>query len=221
MTAPDHPDVSQPLPALVLASRSPRRRDLLNRAGLSHTAVTPPVDDGDLVCPAGVPPGHWVAALAYFKAAAVARSLILGFPPDPVIVLGADTVCVVGDKILGQPKDARHAREMIQVMASATHTVHTGIALLVFPARTRLIFTQSAVVRVGHIGAEELGDYLLSNLWQGKAGAYNLEERIEAGWPIEYEGDPTTVMGLPMDVLSPILFRALGQPSPPTQEVTR
>jgi nucleoside triphosphate pyrophosphatase len=137
------------------------------------------------------------------------------------VVLGADTVCVVENDVLGQPSDADHARAMIQRMENTSHEVLTGVALLNGRTKTRLIFAQRAIVRVGHIGDQRIEQYLSSNHWHGKAGAYNLEERIEAGWPIEYAGDPTTVMGLPMDALSPILTRALALPSSAIEEVTR
>ena len=80
----------------------------------------------------------------------------------------------------------------------------TGVALLwVTPEgdRRREILVDLARVTVGAIGPERIRAYIRSGQWRGKAGAYNLGERIEAGWPISYVGDPTTVMGLPMRAL--------------------
>lgn len=68
-----------------------------------------------------------------------------------------------------------------------------------------MLFEDSTIVSMGMPSDSELGAYLDSGSWKGKAGGYNLSERIDAGWPIEFEGDPTTVMGLPMRRLIPLL----------------
>jgi septum formation protein len=69
------------------------------------------------------------------------------------------------------------------------------------------MFTDRATVRLGRIAPPEIDGYVASGQWRGKAGAYNLAERLEAGWPITYEGDPGTIMGLPMRRLAPLLRR--------------
>lgn len=205
------------LRTLVLASRSPRRQKILGEAGFDHTVVTPAIDDADLQHPTGVIPECWVAALAYFKAAA-ACSLV----EDPTaLILGADTVCLADNQILGQPRDDAHAESMLRQMARATHRVLSGVALLDPARQSRLIFAESADVTVGRLGEDDIRQYLDSKMWQGKAGAYNLEERIQAGWPIRCVGDPATVMGLPIRTLTPILTRALTMPAARTEEVTR
>ena len=68
-----------------------------------------------------------------------------------------------------------------------------------------MLFEDSTLLRMGTPSDEDIEAYLASGSWEGKAGGYNLSERIEAGWPIEFEGDPTTVMGLPMQRLVPLL----------------
>ena len=79
------------------------------------------------------------------------------------------------------------------------------MALLAAGGGGRSLFWDSARVTVGAIDERALQAYLDSGEWRGKAGAYNLYERIEAGWPIQFEGDPTTIMGLPMRKLSQLL----------------
>lgn len=73
-----------------------------------------------------------------------------------------------------------------------------------------ILFTDTARVRVGRIPIAEIESYVASGQWRGKAGAYNLAERLAAGWPIEYEGDPATIMGLPMRRLTRCLARKWG-----------
>jgi septum formation protein len=190
---------------MLLASRSPRRRSLLEQAGIPHFADDPGVDDG-LLRPGAVPPTHWVASLAYLKAAAgLARR-----PDHQGLVLGADTVCVAEGRILGQPRDEADAERMLRMFEGRSHDVLTGIALLVPGAdgrTSRHLFTDAAVVRVSSLGPRRIGEYLATGRWRGKAGAYNLEDRLAAGWPIEFDGDPTTVVGLPMRRLIPRLRR--------------
>ncbi len=198
--------------ALILASRSPRRRELLERAGFAATARPADLDDADLT-PASAPPRHWVAALAYLKAARVASTL-----EDDALVLGADTVVVKNERIIGQPRDAEHARSIIRALSGGAHTVATGVAIL-RRGRSRTILVDQARVEVGEIPDAEIARYVDSGDWRGKAGAYNLAERQAAGWPVRETGDPATVMGLPMRRLGPILTR-LSLPSQTSDTVT-
>ncbi len=124
--------------------------------------------------------------------------------PD-LIVLGADTICVHPDgQLIGQPGDEGEARRMIEVFKNNTHQVITGIALVGVAIRQKTL-TDVAVVHMGEISEDELEAYLATQQWQGKAGGYNLFDRQAAGWPIEVEGDPATVVGLPMHRLMPLL----------------
>ncbi len=208
--------LSERLPRLVLASQSPRRRLLLDECGLTHEAVHPGVDDGTLSAGA-VPPGHWVAALAYFKAAAGADAVdaeARAAREGGLLVIGADTVCVHGSELLGQPRDEVDAVRMLRQMEDATHDVVTGVALLwVSPKgeRRRELLIDRARVRVGPLGMDRIDQYVAGGEWRGKAGAYNLSERIAAGWPIEYDGDPSTIMGLPMRALVARLEQAAAE----------
>lgn len=189
---------------LVLASVSPRRRTLLADAGFSAQAMASGIDDAQLSPPAGIPPHCWTAALAHLKAQAAVR--IGGVPASPsTAVIGADTVVVKGADIIGQARSESDARRILGTLSRGCHEVITGVALLL--GDRRLLFTDSAQVTVGELSDALTAPYIASGQWRGKAGAYNLMERIEAGWPITYDGDPTTIMGLPMRRLAPILFR--------------
>ncbi len=197
---------------LVLASRSPRRRQLLSAAGIDHIPVETGIDDAEL-SRGDVTPSQWAAALAYLTARAGAEAPGEGGTgaSRDYTVLGADTICVKDREIIGQPADAADARRILLLLEDAEHEVITGVAL-VSPARRR-IGADRARVRVGRIGRDRLEQFVASGRWRGKAGAYNLAERLDAGWPIEYEGDPTTIMGLPMRLLTRLLS-APGVPVP-------
>lgn len=214
-------------PRLHLASRSPRRQQLLREHGVTFDADHPGIDDAELE-PGRVTPGQWVTALAYLKARAGASKLadhrsatsaaepVSVNKPDPVF-LGADTACVKDGRLIGTPRTADEARDMIRTLRDGAHDVVTGVALIDPSSGQRLLFADTAHVEVGSISDTDIETYIQSGDWQGKAGAYNLSERIAAGWPIRYQGDPATVMGLPMRRLLKCLDRwpAVRLPSEP------
>ncbi|MHC4975649.1 MAG: Maf family protein [Planctomycetota bacterium] len=194
---------------LLLASRSPRRRQLLDEASIPFEVIDGAVDDSDLT-PSHVDPSEWAAALAYLKAESAARTLTDTRPG--AVVLGADTIVVKRDQIIGKPRDRDHARQIITTLRDGSHRVITGVALLKRATGSRTMLTDDTIVRVGQITNERVESYLQSDDWKGKAGAYNLMERVDDGWPITWEGDPTSVMGLPMRRLLPILQQLTNQP---------
>lgn len=198
---------------LCLASGSARRLLLLREAGFEPEVISTGVDDGQL-SPGPVPPETWTTALAYLKATAGVRGL--GAGGRGALVLGADTVVVKAERVIGQPRDAADARRIIGLLEDGEHWVVTGVALLEVGAGGRVerrLLADRSRVRVGRIGEAAIEGYVGSGDWRGKAGAYNLSERIEAGWPVSCEGDPSTVMGLPMTRLSPMLREMMGEPT--------
>jgi septum formation protein len=190
---------------LLLATRSPRRHLMLEEAGVGFEPIGAAVDDGPLT-PGACSPRQWAAALAYLKAEAARRTLA---PGADALVLGADTIVVAGDAIIGQPIDEADAESIVRRLSNGPHLVISGVALVDAATGRRLLLADEALVQVGRIEEASLRGYIESGEWRGKAGAYNLSERLEAGWPIEYEGDPATIMGLPMHRLLPILDLAL------------
>ncbi len=177
---------------LILASTSPRRRQMLAEAGIPHDARSPGIDDGPLHS-GRVTPDQWVSALAYLKARS---GLEQSDEDEGAVFLGADTVVVKGDALVGQPRDVEDAGDIIRLLRCGEHRVVTGIALVT--RTSRFLLVDAADVRVGDITDAMIDAYLASGTWQGKAGAYNLAERMADGWPLHCTGDPATVMGLPM-----------------------
>lgn len=177
---------------VVLASRSPRRTWLLGLAGIEHETMLPGFEDAVLV-PGKVPGPAIPAAWAYLKAWAVAERLGNGGK----LVIGADTACEMDGELIGTPTSEPQAAEMIRAFMDREHGVLTGVAL-VGGSGGREMFVDRARVWMGRLSESELKAYVASGAWQGKAGGYNLLDRLNAGWPLRYEGDPTTIMGLPM-----------------------
>ena len=192
--------------SLILASQSPRRAQLLTEAGFTFEQRSPPFADPDQ------PPRHlrgheagvYAASLAEQKAASLAEQV-----DGPALILAADTICVdAAGELVGKPRDREHADRMIRTFIESQHRVITGVALLTVGATVES-FADAAVVRFGPVSDEQLGAYLATEDWQGKAGGYNLFDRQAAGWPIEVAGDPTTVVGLPMRRLAGVLQASL------------
>lgn len=169
-------------------------------------AHPPDLDDGLLGLEIGSP-SLLVQSLAWFKAAQVG-------PPTrgAFATVAADTVCVVGDEVLGKPRDRGHAQAMLTSILGGSHHTYSGVCVLDRKGR-RWLFGDSAAVSMDSIEPSDLEAYLDSGEWQGKAGGYNLVDRQAAGWPVVCEGDPSTVMGLPLKMLVPFLRRIEGEAS--------
>ena len=180
---------------LILASRSDRRAQLLRQGGYEFDQLPPPFDD---------PPwpvestGSSVETLAVDLAANKALSLLKTLDLDlsiPAVILAGDTVCVdSGGRLIGQPSDGDHARQMIDSFVSASHRVITGVALVDGDRPQPAKLVDAAVVSFGQIQAADVEAYVAAGGWRGKAGGYNLFERLDHGWPITVTGDPTTVV---------------------------
>lgn len=172
---------------------------MLQEAGWPVEVRPPAIDDGEIIVQEGTP-ARAILALTWFKAAQ------LGPLEGALVGIAADTVCVTRGRILGKPKDEIEARWMIERLQGHVHHTMTAVCLLQ-PDRPREFLLDAARVEFGAIRESELQAYLDSGDWQGKAGGYNLVDRQTAGWPVRCEGDPDTVMGLPMRRLQPILRR--------------
>lgn len=208
---------------LLLASASPRRLSLLCEHGFEAAVIDSGVDDGELR-PGAVTPAATAIALAYFKAVAgferACAERLIGIGS---VVLAADTFLVKHGRIIGKPTDRDDARRIIGMLISGSHEVVTGVCALTAGRSdaadgsltpVRRFMADRASVHVGAVTSDEVEAYIESGGWRGKAGAYNLAERIAAGWPIVCTGDPATVMGLPMRRLGPMLVGLLNLPEP-------
>jgi septum formation protein len=191
---------------IVLASGSPRRLQLLQSTGWEVLVHPPSVDDARLKS-RDVPARAWVAAMAWLKA----RSVIAA--DDELVrnagtILAADTVCELDDTILGQPSTVEEARSMIRGFRNRPHRVLTGVCLVRPDGSRRRIFTDEATVTLGDLPDGSIEAYLQSDLWRGKAGGYNLFDRLADGWPLTWVGDESTVVGLPMRKLKKLIAPA-------------
>ena len=176
---------------------------MLEEEGWQLSVQSPHVDDG-LLSNHGSSATEWSAAMAWLKARSV--MMMSSHRQDcPHTILAADTVCDLDGRVIGQPPTIEDAREILHAFRGRTHLVTTSVCLLDPMAARRLIFSDSACVAMGDLSDEMIEAYLQTDLWKGKAGGYNLFEREQTGWPLEWTGDETTIVGLPMQKLRSIL----------------
>lgn len=186
---------------LVLASTSPRRRELLSLLGLSFevcppTFVEQPIPD--------LSPREQVARFALEKARSVARTC----PED--LVLGSDTVIESNGCLLGKPRDLEDARAMLTSLAGRSHLVHTAVALCGRVQGVDAVEVATATVHMKEDVGGAVERYLETRESLGKAGAYSIQGQ-GADLIEKIDGDYTTVVGLPLKVLARLL-RSAGCP---------
>lgn len=191
----------------ILASGSPRRRTMLEAAGVEPVIIVPRLDDADVPL-AAQDPCALVMSLAWFKARIVLAQIAANrdVPADlPRWLVAADTVCVQDGRVRGKPTNAEEAHSMLRSFDGREHEVITGVCLVDRQSGARRLFFDSAAVTLGEMDPHELERYVASGEWQGKAGGYNYEDRLAAGWPLRCLGDPQTIMGLPMRLVLPAM----------------
>lgn len=186
-------------PRLILASRSPRRRQLLAEAGLDFDVV-PPTDAAECGMCSGENPAQLVARLAYQKAADVAARVAEG------LILGCDTVAECDGRILGKPQDEAHAREMLRSLSGRRHRVLTGLCLWDKQCLDPMVRVAITTLRMDALSEDQLNEYLESGAWEGKAGAFGYQDQL--GWVHVIEGSESNVVGLPMELLGEMLSQA-------------
>lgn len=176
---------------IILASASPRRRDLLMQAGLTFEVVTAPVDEAPRE---GEPPEALAGRLCAEKCRAVAALV-----KRPAIVIAADTVVALGGVAFGKPANAGHALHMLGALQGKAHSVFTGVAIKDTRARNgnETLFVESADVFMRPLSQSEIRSYVATGEPFGKAGAYAIQGK-GALLVEKIHGDYNTVVGLPL-----------------------
>jgi nucleoside triphosphate pyrophosphatase len=182
---------------MVLASASPRRKDLLTRAGYAFDVVLPDVDESAFPIAEGGPARH-AEILALAKAQSVASRY-----PDR-LVLGADTIADFQGEIIGKPTDIEDAERITKKLFSRPHRVITGLALVRLADGLEIVSSDVTTVHPRPLTDELIARHLESGTWEGKAGAYAIQETGDE-FVERLDGSLTNVMGLPMELLRRLL----------------
>ena len=172
---------------IILASQSPRRRELLGQVGLTFEIVSPEVDEAQY---GGLPPRELVQTLSRAKALDAARRV-----PAGSLVLGADTVVVLDGQALGKPDGPEGAHAMLTALSGRTHEVWTGFTL----CRDGAVHTEAVATEVTFraLAPEEIDRYVATGEPLDKAGAYGIQGR-GALLVAQIRGDYSNVVGLPL-----------------------
>ncbi len=182
---------------LILASQSPRRRELLSTAGYRFEVI-PPSEGAEDKIHGTEDPRELVGRLAYQKAADVAWRVEKG------LVLACDTLVEASGTVLGKPLDREDARRILSLLRGERHWVHSGVCLWNRPDDRLHQAVETTELIMEPLTDAQIEEYLESGLWRGKAGAFGYQDGLE--WVRISRGSESNVVGLPMERLE-VLFR--------------
>jgi septum formation protein len=189
--------------SFILASASPRRRQLLTEAGYKFKVVPSDIDESRPVGITDASACEYAKRLALAKAKDVAKKF-----PD-YLVISADTVVDFNGEIIGKPADAKEAEQITRKLFSAPHKVITGVAIVRLKDGTELSETDTTTVYPRKLTAEQIAKHIKGGSWRNKAGAYAIKETGDE-FVERIEGSLTNVMGLPMELLQNLLRKFAG-----------
>ena len=181
----------------ILASASPRRRDLLTQAGYCFEIVPSNVDESAYDTE-NIDSTEHTKILALAKANDVAA----GF--ENAVVIGSDTVVDLDGEIIGKPEDAEHAEAITRKLFSKPHKVITGLALVCIDKSVEIVKSDTTIVYPRRLTEEQIAGHITHGQWEGKAGAYGIQETGDE-FVERIEGSFTNVMGLPMELTQRLL----------------
>ena len=181
---------------IILASASPRRKELLKKIVRDFRVITGGVDEASIKA---------ASPLLFARKAAILKAKAVAAKHNNSIVIGADTIVLLGKKILGKPKNKKEAIAMLTSLAGRTHRVITGIAVI-FPGLKVVSDVAVTKIKTKKVSAEEILDYVNTGRPLDKAGAYGIQE-IEEIFIDKIDGDYENVVGLPVFKLKKILAR--------------
>jgi septum formation protein len=189
--------------SIILASASPRRKQLLAKAGYKFTVVPADIDE-NTISTKGISSAEYAKVLALAKAKKVAEQF-----PDS-LVIGADTIVDFNGQIIGKAIDEKHAEEITRKLFSKPHKVITGIAIVRLSDNVRIVESDTTVVYPKKMSDEQIAKHIEGGSWRDKAGAYAIQETGDE-FVEKIEGSLTNVMGFPMELVERLLETVTGK----------
>ena len=183
--------------SMVLASGSPRRKQLLAEAGYRFRVVRPNIDESALSV-GGLSP----CECAKGRALAKAKNVAARFPDS--LVVGADTVVDCEGQVIGKPRDAKEAEEITRKLFAGPHDVITAVAIVRLEDGIEIVESDTTRVYPRKMTDGQIAEHIKSGSWREKAGAYAIQEGGDE-FIERIEGSLTNVMGLPMELLGGLL----------------
>lgn len=194
---------------MILASQSPRRRELLTAAGYEFEVQAPHDSVEKGVC-SSCSPEQLVVDSAVAKASAIASQQHLASETSvasSTIVLAADTVAVCRSEILGKPVDEDHARAMLKLMSGKRHDVITGVCLWHCPSNLFVNHLERTTLVMSELSDTMLDAFIETDQWIGKAGAFGFQDGLD--WVRIEQGLESNVVGLPIERLDGLVTQLL------------
>lgn len=184
-------------PTFILASKSPRRSELLQNLGVEFDVAVSDIDESKI--PRNLPPKLYVQELALLKGTSIGAGCGEGR-----LVIAADTVVVCDGEIIGKPADEAEARRMLQMMSGKAHEVYTGFSITDSTSGMTASGYEVTKVRFRKLSDEEIDAYIASGAPYDKAGGYGIQGR--ASLFVEgIDGDYFNVVGLPLNALNELM----------------
>lgn len=183
----------------ILASASPRRKEIMALTGLDFSVLVSNADEGAV--DRNIPVGLYVQELALLKASSVTKVLLSN---KKAVVISADTIVTLDGKILGKPKDAEDARKMLRALSGRTHEVYTGYCVMRVSDGKTVCQSVKTEVTFKELSDEKIDAYIKTGEPMDKAGAYGIQGKgsmLVSG----VNGDYLNVVGLPLSALSDTL----------------
>ncbi|MFA5553129.1 MAG: Maf family protein [Phycisphaerae bacterium] len=191
--------------SFILASASPRRQQLLNQAGYKFRIIPSDIDESYL--PMGtMPPADYARTLALAKAKNIADK----YPES--LVIGADTIVDFNGEIIGKADDDKQAEQIIRKLFSTNHKVITGVAIVQISQGIEIVQSDTTIIYPRKMTEEQIAAHIKGQTWQGKAGAYAIQETGDE-FVERIDGSLTNVVGLPMELLETML-NSIGKKPP-------
>jgi septum formation protein len=187
----------KPSENFILASTSPRRKILLQKAGYEFKVIPSNIDENAF-------PLEGVSSIEHTKLLALAKAKDVAQKHPDIITMGADTVVDFDNKIIGKPKNADDAERITRLLFSAPHKVITAVALVRIKDNIEITEAEVTTVYPKKLTEDQITEHIKNGDWMGKAGAYGIQETGDE-FVEKIEGSFTNVIGLPMELVQKLL----------------
>jgi septum formation protein len=182
---------------IILASVSPRRKELLAEAGYKFRVVHSQVDESGFST-------ENISSVEYAKKLALAKANDVAQKFPDSLVIGADTVVDFDGQIIGKAIDAKDAERITRMLFSKPHKVITGIAFISINQKIKIVEADTTTVYPRKLTDDQIAEHIKSGVWQGKAGAYSIRDNDP--FVDHIDGSFTNVMGFPMELFKKLLL---------------
>ncbi len=184
---------------LVLASASPRRKELLSQAGYEFEVIPSEVEEPD-------EPGEHMSAIQFAESLALLKARVVAAELDGATVIGADTVVALNGQVYGKAETIEDARRILTDIMHNPHEVITAVALVDSDSRRQELFHAITTVTMNIMPEDVFESYLAGGLWRGKAGAYGIQDHGD-DFVRKLDGSFSNVVGMPMEMMQEALSK--------------